>query len=363
MKIGILTFHRAYNYGARLQCYALSSYLRSLGQNVKVIDYYPDYFRDEYGVFPLKRIRQAPFLSKLAILLESLLHLPLNIIRRNKFDQFLSLIPLSQSLSSSSSHYGDYDIVFVGSDQVWNRHLTGNRLDIFYTGGVPHKGIKLVSYAASTNFDASIVNQTSYYFNILNNFDVVTVREDPFRDYCNNLVPGSTITVADPILLLDKDDWKKIAKKPKIKHQYVLVYTVPSNASVMQLAKMVAKANNWDIIELVPSVKYIYRKYARQIASPQEFVGFFMYASYVVTTSFHGTAFSINFEKQFSTVLLNNAVDERALSLLNRLNLKSRAVSSNSIGLPESDIDYVKTNILLNDFRLQSRQFIKDQVN
>ena len=361
MNIGVLTFHRAYNYGARLQCYALTCYLKSLGHDVKVIDYYPDYFKEEYALIPFKRIVKARLLTKFALLLESLLFLPLKAIRRLRFDRFLSNLPLSERLSSSSKQYGEYDIVFVGSDQVWNKQLTGDSADPLYTGNVKHKGIKLVAYAASTNVNSTAVD-TSFYQQVLGNFERVSVREDVFCDICNKILPGCAITVVDPVLLLGRKEWETIAVKPK-ENNYLLVYTVPSNPSVMKLARMVAESRKLKIIELVPNIKYLYKNNARQVAAPEEFVGYFLYASYIVTTSFHGTAFSINFEKQFSTILLGSSVDDRSVSLLNKLSLESRAVSCLSIALPKSEIDYPKVKNRLDAIKNTSFQYIKESIN
>ena len=360
MKIGVLTFHRAYNYGARLQCFALTHYLQSFGHDVKVIDYYPDYFKEEYALIPFKRIKKAHFSSKIAILLESFLFLPLKLIRRKRFDRFLSCLPLSERLSSSSKIYGNYDVIFVGSDQVWNKQLTGDYADPFFTGSIKQDGLKLVAYAASTNFDKSTAD-ASFYRQILDNFERVSVREELFCDFCNSLIPGCALTVADPVLLLNKKEWEKVAIKPK-EGNYLLVYTVPSDPSVMKLANMVAESRNLSIIELVPNVKYVYKNNARQIASPREFVGYFLYASYVVTTSFHGTAFSINFEKQFSTILLGSNVDDRSVSLIRKLGLENRTVSASNVELPATEIDYCKIGKKIDDFRNLSYHYIEESI-
>lgn len=360
MNIGILTFHRAYNYGARLQCYALTRYIQSLGHNVEIIDYYPTFFKEEYSVFPLKQIRKASFRSKLALLVESIIHLPLTIIRKRKFDRFLYSLPLTETFSISSQ-YGDFDIVFVGSDQVWNRQLTGNTADPLFTGEIDHSGIKLNAYAASTNLVTNAIDYP-FYTQILNNFDRVSVREDNFCDLCNKIMPGCALTVVDPVLLLDRKEWETIAVKPK-DNDYLLVYTVPSDPSVMKLARMVAESRKLKIIELVPNIKYIYKNNARQIAAPEEFVGYFLYASYIVTTSFHGTAFSINFEKQFSTILLGSSVDDRSISILNKLGLESRAVACSSIALPKSEIDYTKVKNRLDIIKQISFQYIRESIN
>lgn len=360
MNIGILTFHRAYNYGARLQCYALTKYLQSLGHSVKVIDYYPDYFKEEYALIPIKKINKAGFLSKISILIESLLFLPLKIIRRRRFDRFLYRLPLSERLPSSAKQYGNYDIVFVGSDQVWNKQITGDCVDPFYTGVVKRKGIKLVAYAASTKVDSAAID-TLFYKQILKNFERVSVREDIFCDICNKLISGCALTVVDPVLLLKKKEWEKISVKPR-ETNYLLVYTVPSDASVMKFAKLVAESRRLKIIELVPNIKYLFRRNARQIASPEEFIGYFLNASYIVTTSFHGTAFSIIFEKQFSTILLGSSVDDRSLSLLNKLGLGTRTVTSSSITLPKTEIDYGKINSRLDAIEQISYQYIKESI-
>ena len=358
MKIGILTFHRADNYGAVLQCWALCSAIKSLGNyNVHVIDYLPSYFREEYSVFPNKSFLNGSIRCKLGILKNFLLFGLIKSFRHKGFDTFIHKFNLTDQMNENNVSFDGFDIVFIGSDQVWNRKLT-NGEDAAFSGAVRNNGMILASYAASTEYHKDIQYENEYYLRLLKNFDFVSAREKQINDYFNTLLQGKSDWVLDPTLLIKKSQWQHIAKLPK-KTNYLLVYTVPQHPSVMALAKKIAKERNLGIVELVANVRNIYKKGCRQLVTPEEFVGYFYSASYIVTTSFHGTSFSLIMQKQFSTLMLGRAVDVRAKDLLLNLGLEDRLVDVNDICYPNSEIDYIKVCDLLQQQIDYSYNYIK----
>ena len=146
MKIGILTFHCAHNYGAVLQAYGLQEYLRSQGHETYIIDYRPGYLTRNYKAFNIRfwmastpreivyKLRYEPFLWKHRIL------------RSKAFDRFIrnrfDLHPYVRH-----TNFSDFDAIFLGSDQIWNKTITGQRYDEVFFGG--NATCRVIAYAAS----------------------------------------------------------------------------------------------------------------------------------------------------------------------------------------------------------------------
>ena len=356
MKIGILTFHRAHNYGAMLQCYALSTYLQDIGYDVQIIDYYPNYFRNEYRDHTLSSFIRLPLRSKLSYLYEYIFDGTMKRTRRKSFNNFLSYLPLSKSMDENNISYTGYDIIIIGSDQVWNKKLTCGE-DNAFMGNLKHENNILVSYAASTEISEDIFSQNEYYRSIIDNFDFISTRENAFCEYLKLLGNKEIINVLDPVFLLSESQWSRIAIKPK-EDKYLLIYTVPTDKRIYQYAEMVANSKKLKIIEIAPRISKPLKHNCYYTISPLEFVGFFKYADYVVTTSFHGTAFSILFRKQFNTILLNRPVDMRSMDILSKFKLKQREVNVENLVLPKAEINYENFENAINHDISASKAFI-----
>jgi len=325
MKVGIITFHRAYNYGAVLQCYSLSKYLNLQGYDCEVVDYFPQYFVDGYSLFPSKYLSDKTLKQKLYSIFEIFVTLPVKIRRYNKFKKFLSNIPLSsQQYNERNIDFQKYDIVIYGSDQIWNRKLT-NGFDAVFTGSIKkNKSTKYITYAASTTlFDKN--EEYNYYANIIKNFDYITVREESFNIYLNSIEQGISKCVLDPVFLLNKDQWKNIIKLPS-KQKYILFYSVPTHPLLYDRVQEISQLLHLPVICLTAIVRLKSKYNCDNTASPEEFLGYFYNAEFVLTTSFHGTAFSVIFRKQFYTFRLGSDTDNRSFDLLNRFNMVDRFI-------------------------------------
>lgn len=344
MKIGIITFHRAHNYGAVLQCYALSQVLKSMGNHVEVVDYYPTYLRSQYNLFPSIK---GGLLLWLKHLIKVIPILNIKIKRMRLFNSFINTLPLSAcQYDENISDIKGYDVLFFGSDQIWNP-LLSNGVDKIFSGFFEHYGTSFISYAASTNPKLCSDEYKSYFNKIIESFDKISVRENSLANYLNNLQMNIAVTVLDPVLLLSKKEWTSIAICPK-EENYLLIYTVPQSPLVRKHAEFIAKIKGLQIIELTPAAKNVRGKEYRQIVGPRHFLGYFLNASWVVTTSFHGTAFSVNFEKQFSNIQLGSSVDDRAFNLLESVGLQNHAISKEHIFEEPEYIDYENVMVKLN---------------
>lgn len=358
MRIGIITFHRAHNYGAVLQCYALCHVLKELGHKVEVVDYYPTYLRNQYNLLPSIKIGVVLWLKYLMKLLPVL---NVKVKRMRLFNSFINSLPLSDYQYNENTHViQGYDVLVFGSDQIWNP-LLSHGVDKIFSGFFRHGKTKFVSYAASTNPKMYTDEYKTYFEQILQSFDHVSVRENSFANYLNNLKSNSAVTVLDPVLLLSKDDWSAITINP-VEKEYLLIYTVPQSSLVRKHAEFIAKLKGLQIIELTSAAKNIKGDDYRQIIGPRQFLGYFLNASYIVTTSFHGTAFSIKFEKQFSNIRLGTSVDDRACSLLELMGLINHAISNVNLYEEPELINYSDVTVKLNHYREKSLSYIKESL-
>lgn len=361
MKVGIVTFHRAHNYGAVLQCYALYKTLESLGNQVEVIDYYPTYFHEEYAVFSKKRFKLLSLKSKIVYLIKSVICWPTKQKRINKFNDFIKKLPLSSIQYMENTNYPlGYDYIVFGSDQIWNPLLTEG-IDNIFSGGFPKNNTKFIGYAASTNPRLLNKEYTDYFKGIIARFDAISTRESSLCDYLNMLEPKSAFQVLDPVLLLEREGWEHLIVKPDIDN-YVLIYTVPQSEDVYEMAKMIAVEKGLKVIEVRPYVDIQNKRNVFQTTSPEEFLGYFKYASYVVTTSFHGTAFSVKFQKEFVTLKLESEIDDRTYNLLKQIDILERMIPKKELRIPITKIDYKLVNKRMEKLIYESKEFIKNSI-
>lgn len=358
MKVGIITFHRAHNYGAVLQCYALAHVLGKLGHQVEVVDYYPKYLHDQYNLLPSIKIGIVLWLKYLVKLLPIL---KIKVKRIQLFNSFISSLPLSShQYNEEDCEIIGYDVLVFGSDQIWNP-LLSHGVDNVFSGFFLHGRTECVSYAASTNPTVCTDKYKPYFEHILQSFDHISVREKSLSDYLNCLQPKSAVTVLDPVLLLSKSEWSSIAIKPT-ENKYLLIYTVPQSPLVRKHAEFVATVMGLHIIELTSAAKKVSGKEYRQVVGPRQFIGYFQNASYIVTTSFHGTAFSIKFEKQFSTIRLGSSTDDRAWNLLEQVELQNHIVSNDNVYDKLKIIDYQSVSIKLKQYIDKSISYIRESI-
>ena len=355
MKVGILTFHRATNYGAILQAYALIQYLINQGYDAKIVDYKPKGMGILYAP-----INVPGFLKKIKRIVLNLLMLPSLLTRYKKREMFWKYInkvlPMTDIVLSS----GDLprmDAYIVGSDQVWSICFTGG-IDNLYWGQFDRNGAKLISYAGSAAENMG----DSFYSNenakLLESFEL--------QGYLQTQIPNKKIEkVLDPTLMAGVDFFDElIADEVPLEKNYVLIYQVirTKDALISEYAKQIASRAGWDIVEIKNSRLYICSQgkfsISKKLQNPTQFVSLFKYAQFVITTSFHGTAFSLMFNRPFNVVSISDEVDSRAKDLLMQLNLTDRLVSL-PLNKVQKDVDWEGVNFKLQELRIPSREFLK----
>lgn len=354
--IAIITFHRALNYGAVLQAYALQKILLDGGFDAKIIDYRCNFIETLYKPFGTKNLHSPKY--KVVKLLKSFSLLK----KRRAFDEFskkhLALTEPFKSAEELSEISRGFDIIISGSDQVFNPAAAGDEYT-YFLDFVPDE-IKKISYGASFGFSDFDQNVKKYMGSLLSRFSAVSVRETTGAALVREMTGRDAPVVLDPTFLFDKETWEKIAEKPnKIPEKYVLVYMMEGCIHTINKARELAKKRGCGLVLLNPTFKQQLRcrDFIRLSASsPEEFVWLFAHAEAVVTNSFHGMAFSLIFEKDFYVEASNGDKASRITDLLCELGLSGRL-------LPTEDdvpIDYGAVRDLLGKLRARSRGLLFD---
>lgn len=356
MKIGILTFHCVHNYGAVLQTYCLQEVLKNMGHEVYVIDYRPKYLTKPYKIFQYDSTYFGSNLARYKGFLRACLVTPIRWKRNWAFSQFihnhLNLYPLDLNDESN-----DFDAFIFGSDQIWNPKIM-NGFDKVYLGDFPAaKRKKLIAYAASAGSISNFSGEdTDYFLSRLQCFDQVTVREKSLAEYINQKTSISSEVVFDPVLLAGPTVLHKLLNTKKVKEQsqkqpYLLLFQIIRNDDLTSYAVAVAKSKGLKLIEIATMYESLFNNNLKQTVTVELLLSYFINATYIITTSFHGTVLSILFNKQFNTISLNKSTDERALSLLKQLHLSDRMLKINE-----------KTSSNLIDYNTIRHLYIQDKI-
>ena len=360
MKIGILTFHCAINYGAIMQTYGLQEYLKNLGHEVYVLDYRPGYLLTPYKIFKWKWSSHLSLRDNVKYLLRDILLWPVRAKRKSVFRKFLKK-NISLWSFNPNRRDNDFEAFVLGSDQIWNPAIT-NGLDDIYFGKFPaSEGKKIIPYAASVGSIQNVSHCAEELFSKLQSCTSVGVRESSLLDLLRGCGKEVSVTL-DPVLLVGKEAFRKLFVERKIARPYLLCFQLCYDDGVFKVAKQIAEEKNLELIQIVSSSESIKNKDLLVSESPESFLALLSGASYVVTSSFHGTAFSILFEKDFNIVSINSALSERMSNILSLLDLKNRFVDDVRT-IDSSPIVYQQVNERLEDLRLISDKFLKDALS
>lgn len=349
MKVGMVTFHRACNYGAVLQAYALQKTLKKMDFDTEIINFKSAAIEDLYSL-------KKNFLHRV----KTLEIIPL-IKKRIQFSNFINqkmdLTKLINDTKDLKKLNAEYDLFVTGSDQVWCEKCL-RQAPAFFLDFVEDSS-KKISYAASIGKDSVAEELQDKFFSYVSSYAGVSVREESARKL---LIDGTKkdITVhVDPTLLLDASGWQGMLQKPK-KKGYILVYTVLEPFNLLDYAKALSEKTGCEIIYLNDRMKNRRKGFNYVPAvSPEQFVGFFSEARYVVTNSFHGTVFSILFHKQFAVEFeAKGRRNIRSEELLKKLHLDNRELTS-ATELVEEAIDWSAVDDLLDKEREKSKLYFE----
>ena len=371
-KVGVITFHDSINYGALLQTYALQRVIGELGYVAEVINYHNTNENNNH----LNKLRSFTWHNFLRPIFGGNL-------RRRRSNQFrIKYYRLSKQYNSRIDIVTSppiYDAYITGSDQVWNPNITGGDAS-YFLDFAPKKAIK-ISYAASFGIEYIPQDYIDEFTILLNNLDSISVREINAKKIINSLPITKQIKVVlDPTLLIDSNKWEELIAEDKdeVNEKYILCYYMPGNKEICNgiksIASKLSKETGLEVINIgkkeYSKLKFWERNYIEE--GPLEFLRLFKNAEYVVTNSFHGTAFSIIFNKQFYIPIKVNSdetkrLNSRIISLLSLLDLKTQLIPYNDVDKVKSfsskDIDYKFVNEKLSSEQKKSFKFLKSSLS
>lgn len=365
-KVGILTFHAAYNYGAVLQAYALKEKIQKLGFETYIINFRSDGQKQQYSIINFKKMDIATISRNI----QNLFYFNKIKKRNNKFEKFieqdLNIYPqfgIDENQVKELSKKFDY--IVVGSDQIWNNsEKMQDKNDIFFLNF--DGNFKRISYAASFGDDATqLLKDKEKFIPWLKKFDNISVRENEGKELLDSISLDSVITL-DPTLLLEKKDWENVMKRINLKKKYILYYSVNSRKYSINITKKISKKLNMPVINLVLHPKSMLSGFRYIIdCAPDEFLAYIKNAEFICTNSFHGTVFSIIFEKPFIAIFDEKdgkiVKENRKYTLLNNLKLDDHIVTeSSSIDIDKfMNYDYSKSKEQLAIIRNKSNEFLE----
>lgn len=375
-KIGILTFHKSVNYGSVLQAFALKETLKAMGHDVEVIDYQPDNYNHMYGLF-----RKPNSLYRVKYNTVNLLHAGVLTNRKKLFAEFreqhLDLSPEKYRYGDDMTELADkYDAIICGSDQIWNPKSKDS--DINYYLPIPHT-LKKISYAVSLNDGFSDEFKDPQLYNkLISDFDRLSVREQTAKEQLEAFLgTGDKVRVVlDPSLLHEKEDYDCICAPRREERPYIFLYTVHHNPTTQRAAQTLSKRTNMPVYYLYTDINSYkterYFKdfcYPKRNTSPTEFIGFIKNASLVVTDSFHGTAFSLVFEKPFFSIKKADDKgepirDKRIGDSLKKLGAESRYISEQEAATVnlDAEIDYAAVSAKRRELAKESLEYLKEAI-
>ena len=325
--------HKVLNYGSALQAYALQQKLLLMGYENELIDY-------EYPPAKKKKITISAIIQTIIIFLRNAVAGFPTARKKKRFEEFYQSNFILSAASYNEQNIKDnppmYDAYITGSDQVWNPRFAGTDPNFFL--GFASSDKPKFSYASSfatTKIDSELV---PLYSKLLSEYDEISVRESTGISIVKELTGKDATVCCDPTLLLTADEWRGLSDQSvfKLKEKYILVYILNymiGNVSneVQKQIDYVQQTLGFKVVYLVGRKEDAFRPNSilYKAGGPAEFIWLFRNAEFVITTSFHGVAFSLIHDRPLlGMVDKSNKDDSRLQSLLV------------AVGAEQSCIDY-----------------------
>jgi hypothetical protein len=372
MKTGIMTLHYIPNYGAVLQAYALEKYIECKLKNnknhsiIEIIDYRQDNRERLYSrktaldyFLKNKNLKNFAVFIKTLVSSKDLYKLRKLCMTFIKNEMHLSKRYYKENLNDTNK---DYDAIIVGSDQVWNPLLAIDHVYLleFYKG-------EKYSYASSIGLPELPENEKEYYKEQLSSFAKISTRESVGKNIIEGISPDlKAEAVLDPTLLIHSSEWFKLAEKSKLNFAdgYILVYIVKDSPYLLAAAKDISdRLGKKTIYISTPALarnKTLKNRGGRCDYSIYDWLYLFKHAGLVITNSFHGTAFSVNFQKNVY-VEMNNPnmrATTRISDLVHRFGLQEQVIDGKDKIDNFNNMDYTRITQLLNVERKKSMEYL-----
>lgn len=367
-RVSLITLQYINNYGSILQTYASQLYLEKKGCLVEIVNYTRENCRFEN----LRRSMKAyykqkglffrlPFVSDLLVARWKKLYIKRNEVFERFRNEKINLSEEYHSVDDLIKKPPNANYYCVGSDQVWNYLYNDGVLPEYFLRYAP-KGKAKFSLSSSLGIDKLEEAESGILIKeYLGDFSIVTVRENTGKKILDELGVSNCHQILDPTLLISKDLWiSSLGLKAVRDCEYVLVYQLNPCKEMDALAEQIARAKRCKLIIISNNIRMTIPG-AHIINNPtvQQFLELIMCAKFVVTDSFHGTAFSLNFNREFLS-WLPNKYSARLMSVLELLDLKDRAFTQNeSRWMTLAPIDYLNVNNILTSERKKADQLIE----
>lgn len=329
MKIATTTFHGAINYGAVLQAYSLVRHLNDIGHDARTLDYWPDHRVAANSLWIRGKGMSAGVLAMNALSAAHYASLSRKIRRFAEFrDLYLPRTPKTYAtIDQVSSDPPDVECYITGSDQVWNP-ATGID-EVYFLSFAREQQRRAIAYAPSIGLPELDPAQTARMAPLIAPIDYLSSREHRGSELIGELTGRTARTVVDPVFLQNADEWRRIIPAGQQPEPYILVYAVRRRAELEQAVRRIKAQTGLRVIQ-IPGTNPLTRGFMPSDtvawdAGPIEFLRLISGATCVLTNSFHGTAFSVIFDKPFLS-FSHTAGDTRAGSILARCGLNKRLV-------------------------------------
>lgn len=344
MKIGILTFHDGINHGGFFQAYGTFSFLKSRGYDVEIINYKnSDHFWKEWAAF---------------LLVKNPLLLYKNILKILKFKKaHKKFVMTSFSIDYGKINTKIYDVIIVGSDIVWNYEWDFLGQDPIYFGNYL-EAKKIISYAPScgaVNLENPIPD---YVKNGLNRFAHISVRDQNTANMVKKAIGTEPKIVLDPTFIcnFENENDGVLEQSP-----YILIYAYALRENEIKSVSDFAKKNNLKLVSVGYSNKWCDENIVE--VGPFEWLSYFKNASFVLTSTFHGTIFSIKYKKNFA-ISNNDGISKKIKTILSKIDLENRIIVDGNVSyiyINEINYDIVdhKLHVLVED----SRNYLINAIN
>lgn len=353
MKIGIITVHRAYNYGSVLQCYALQEYLKTQGHDVWIIDYRQRWTEAVYKVFSWYYIWHFIKLRDFRAIIDYIRKFKIRkkVIAQQKkiFHAFASRFRLTKPCKYKVPT--DFDIYLIGSDQLWTHQCVGGE-DKFYLGYFKHpQNSKIFGYSLSVSTPSLHQFGAKRLSDIIHNFNKISVREQGNAEQIKRLTGIQLPVTIDPTLLVDIELWDEMVNDTWKSRKYIAIYQarpVVGNPNYLyEKAQILSRELNCDIIDL-RTMEY----------SVEDFISIIKYAQCVLTTSYHAIVFALLMKTPCYAIKLNDGLDVRYVDLLTSLGLEEELVEPDFIPLPLL-VNFQGIEKRINQYKLSSKEYLR----
>lgn len=373
-KIGIVTILDVANFGSMLQAYALGTIIQRLNYEVEFVNYWRQDYTTKNKVRTFLKDKTLGNVAKrcLFALAALLFYAPIRIRVRHFVTKKFKFTRKYTSFNDIKNNPPNIDIGIFGSDQIWNSSYNGGLDRIFWGdfGSFPH-----IAYAASSGLESFENNELPEIKHLLANFKSISVRESQTCEYLHNLGFPEVQHVLDPSLLLTAEEWKvsigyqKNTSKRAAMQEYLLVYSVErfNNDFIFSQARRIADKLNLKVYVVCTTYPVKAKKYGVDkiyaMANVPVFLRLIADAKFIIASSFHGTAFAINFNKDFITISPNK-YNIRMESIVKQFGLEDRVIKTNEIDIFDlKSINYETINTKLTQARKDSLSFIRSSLS